>query len=129
MEELAEHLTEGFDESTLHYISLFQAQNKPEETGAADEIFSLSPNYMCETCNRTFSTLKGKNQHIGKVHQTKYKRSRCKLCKRTFRNKYTMHSHIRQVHQGSAKAHCDVCNKTFYTKYVMANHKCKKSKA
>ncbi|CAG9317445.1 unnamed protein product [Blepharisma stoltei] len=78
--------------------------------------------FFCKECNIEFKSRKGMRQHMGKVHDTKYKHSRCSICKKKFRNKYAVKFHWKQVHEKSTRAKCEKCGRVFYNKYLLINH-------
>ncbi|CAG9320408.1 unnamed protein product [Blepharisma stoltei] len=94
---------------------------KDPSTSSSSEFFSLGK-YFCAECKIMFKSLKGKKQHIGKVHKTKYKHSRCPTCNKKFRNKYAVRFHVKQVHDKSTRARCPNCQKEFYNKYLITSH-------
>lgn len=76
----------------------------------------------CSECLRRFSSEKGLNQHIGKVHNFNRKSIKCALCCKKFREQPALKFHIRQVHEKTTRVKCDGCDKIFYSKYVLAKH-------
>lgn len=78
--------------------------------------------FFCNECDIEFKSKKGMRQHMGKVHDTKYKHSRCKVCKKKFRNKYAVRFHSKQVHEKSTRAECSKCGRVFYNKYLLIKH-------
>ncbi|CAG9315194.1 unnamed protein product [Blepharisma stoltei] len=76
----------------------------------------------CKHCCLTFDNEKGLNQHVGKVHLNKNKRSRCPHCYKRFKHKYALKFHIRQVHDRSTRVSCERCGKSMYNKYTLNDH-------
>lgn len=107
------------------FVTILSNQStKPEidHTG-----LDIPEDLRCKLCDIKFKSLKGKKQHIGKVHKTKYKHSRCQICNKKFRNKYAVRFHVKQVHEKSTRVNCENCEKQFYNKYLLVDHlmKCK----
>ena len=82
--------------------------------------------FSCKTCNRSFDTSQGLNQHLGKKHREE-KQSVCVYCNKSFTHKYAVKFHINQVHKQSTRVICKYCPRLFYNIYVMKQHskKCK----
>ncbi|CAG9330867.1 unnamed protein product [Blepharisma stoltei] len=91
------------------------------DQAATNDSSSLEP-FFCEECKIAFKSRKGKMQHLGKIHKTKYKHSRCQICNKKFRNKYAVRFHVKQVHEKSTRVKCMVCEKEFYNKYLLVDH-------
>lgn len=77
---------------------------------------------ICIHCRKHFKGKKGLNQHIGKVHSKKRKRSQCKDCSKKFSNRYALSFHIKQVHKKTTRVECSLCKKILYNKYVLEKH-------
>ena len=86
-------------------------------------------NLRCEQCCLFFDTNKGYMQHIGKIHEKKYKYTKCSLCVKKFKNKYAVKFHMKQVHQRATREQCPCCGKDVYNKYLLPKHllKCEKN--
>ncbi|CAG9318534.1 unnamed protein product [Blepharisma stoltei] len=77
----------------------------------------------CHECLRLFSSEKGLNQHVGKVHNFNRRSVKCHLCIKKFREGSALKFHIRQVHDKTTRVKCDDCQKVFYSKYVLLKHR------
>jgi uncharacterized C2H2 Zn-finger protein len=88
-----------------------------------------SGNLICEECCMFFETSKGFMQHIGKIHEKKYKYTKCQLCDKKFKNKYAVKFHMKQVHEKTTREKCPCCDKDIYNKYLLPKHllKCTKN--
>lgn len=83
-------------------------------------------NFVCETCQESFSTSRGLEIHSNKIHLTCPKTSTCEVCKKSFKNKYLLTAHHKQVHEGTQRVFCGKCEKNFCNKSTLQKHMKKK---
>lgn len=86
-------------------------------------------NLRCEECCLFFDTNKGYLQHVGKIHEKKYKYAKCPQCQKKFKNRYAVKFHTKQVHEKATRELCPCCGKEIYNKYLLPKHllKCEKN--
>jgi len=75
--------------------------------------------YVCNVCNKTFTTSNILNRH-GKIH-TDHKPHVCNVCNKSFRDSGTLKLHMR-LHTGYKPYTCMVCNKAFIHKENLNVH-------
>ena len=75
-------------------------------------------NYLCQFCNKSFTTETSLKRHI-LIHENR-KPFSCKVCEKGFRQKSALMAHER-VHTGM-RFECLQCNKKFITKSLMKKH-------
>lgn len=85
-------------------------------------------NLICQECCMFFDTSKGYMQHVGKIHERKYKYTKCPVCDKKFKNKYAVKFHMKQVHEKATREKCPCCDKDIYNKYLLPKHLLKCSK-
>ena len=119
-----EHIMTTFqlDQEAIDFLSytldLPAIKVKPPPTKPEEDLEEV----VCPHCKKHFKGKKGLNQHMGKVHSKKRKRSQCKECGKKFSNRYALSFHIKQVHKKSTRVECSHCKKIMYNKYVLEKH-------
>lgn len=81
--------------------------------------------FICSICQLQLKNAKGLKQHIGKVHNTKFKGVYCSTCHKKFKHKYALRFHINQVHEQATRVVCVECGQAFYNKYMLRSHQLK----
>ncbi len=80
------------------------------------DIHSLSVNYSCVLCERTF------NQSFDLMkHKEVCQTYSCDMCKKTFANKNSLVSH-RRIHTQLKQYSCKICKKSFQTSCELIDH-------
>lgn len=119
-----EHIMDTFqlEQEALDFLSysldLPAIQVKPPVTKIDEDLEDI----ICPDCHKHFKGRKGLNQHIGKVHSKKRRRSQCKECGKKFSNRYGLSFHVKQVHKKTTRVECSFCKKMMYNKYVLEKH-------
>ncbi|CAH8614467.1 unnamed protein product [Schistosoma bovis] len=73
----------------------------------------------CGFCNKTFSTITGRDRHIKSIHKRiKYS---CIKCDRKFSSKFHLIEHKKVIHEG-INLSCDECDRNFTTKSQLTRH-------
>jgi len=84
------------------------------------------PSLTCPICGITLKNAKGLNQHLGKVHPSRFKGVYCPTCHKKFKHKYALRFHVNQVHKQLTRVQCEQCGSEFYNKYMLRTHILKK---
>ena len=92
------------------------------KTHGLEHQFDCSLTYSCPVCHVQFKSFKGMRQHVGKVHERRYRDKKCKDCGAKFKSKYALRFHVRQVHEGTDRTPCPLCEKVLYNKYRLKHH-------
>ena len=74
--------------------------------------------FVCDRCERKFSTKHSLNVHISSVHQEQA----CKFCAETFSSARTLSSHMSDKHADLADIKCNQCSKVFVTQNLLKKH-------
>ena len=82
---------------------------------------------MCEICEKTFSTRKGKEMHINNIRgELKPNNFKCDICDKSFSKSHSLRLHIYTFHEsniGHGNDHkCQSCGKSFFEAAIMKNH-------
>ncbi|CAG9314514.1 unnamed protein product [Blepharisma stoltei] len=112
LEDYQVHLNANYINNSQEISNLQESYN--------EQIVNCKPS--CPHCNKIFSSVKGINLHIGKVHPIDEKKEKCSRCGNKFNHKYALDFHIKQVHEKSTRMECQKCKKWFYNKYVLQGH-------
>ena len=94
-------------------------------TNASDSLEFEEPRLEpleCRKCHKLYSTRRGLNQHMGKVHSTKRRHCVCTQCGSSFRHKYALRFHMKQVHDKTTRVTCHLCGLQLYNKYMLPKH-------
>ena len=109
-----------------HLFDVFQIEDDLKSFTTEETIEAES--FVCPVCSLLLKNEKGLKQHIGKVHNTKFKGVYCSLCKKKFKHKYALRFHVNQVHKQTTRVQCSQCGVEFYNKYMLRNHEQKHHK-
>lgn len=82
--------------------------------------------FACNHCADRFSTQRGLEIHVNKMHYNHPKTSVCTVCFKSFKNKYLLHTHNKQVHCKVLRVECVKCEKFFSSKFTLQKHLKKK---
>lgn len=111
----------------LHQLGTsFEAPNLSEtecSTPELNENHQDRSGFECSECMKVFTSKKGRNQHIGKIHNFGKRSFKCQICLKKFREQSALKFHTRQVHEKSTRVPCHSCGEIFYSKHVMEKHK------
>ena len=83
---------------------------------------SESDMYVCDLCNRSFSTQGSLKRHRESVHRQSAGFYVCDLCNRSFSTQDSLKRHQQSVHRQSGGFSCRVCARRFYRKDVLQRH-------
>ena len=75
--------------------------------------------FLCTTCNSSFSQKRILNRHEKSVHQEV--KFGCQLCGKQYCRKDALSGHINSIHKG-LKFKCDQCEKEFVQKSYLTTH-------
>ena len=73
----------------------------------------LSPDIVCEICQKKFAKRKGLRDHIRFIHE-KEKNFCCEYCTKTFARSNTLTQHVKDVHEQSGDFGCGFCDKKYF---------------
>ena len=77
--------------------------------------------FVCEECDKTFSSLNGKIYHKQVVHEDK-ERVKCDECGKTFAALVSLQNHLKYAHSDIRKFKCDDCDETFKQNKDLTSH-------
>lgn len=80
---------------------------------------NLTNDFLCETCNSTFSSRSKLQRHIDGVH--KQPKHKCNVCQKLFKRSDTLQRHVRNVHN-TVYIDCEYCNQTLSDREYYERH-------
>ena len=78
--------------------------------------------FNCPQCSDTFTSVKGLEIHISKMHLNSPKDFVCHECLKSYKNKYLLKAHEKQVHLKTLRIFCNKCQRTFCNRFALQKH-------
>ena len=74
---------------------------------------------MCEICEKTFNTRKGKEMHINNIHgELKPNNFKCDICDKSFSKSHSLRLHMYTVHESNI-GHGNITNVDHVVNYFL----------
>jgi len=90
-------------------------------SGKKPRIKANNSKFQCDTCDRTFASRQGLQNHILTVHLKK-RIFECKQCSKKFSANGSLKRHVDTVHKRKREFQCQRCLKMFALKHHLKNH-------
>ena len=103
----------------LQTMEIVSEPNVPSSTNPRKK---ANKSHTCESCDKTFRSLKNRSRHFKLVH-TERTRSSCTMCDKDFSRRDTLNIHVRKHHSsGPVELLCPTCGFTFDSKSNLKDH-------